>query len=227
MAHRITDRTKRLVLYIVIFFVIWTIRATVLFSIDKNISSPVIGQIYADLLRVFVWVIPVFAYVGWIDKEKPLKYLRLDTLGNTKALVQAALVVIFYFAAVLLIDSLLVGHPLRFTIQPLSNSWIKTFLVLSIGPIAEEILYRGFFLQKLQSSLNYWKSNLITSGLFVAIHWPNWLYTGKPASELGILSIQVFALSILLGYLMQKTESLWPSIFTHILNNMVSFFIVG
>jgi membrane protease YdiL (CAAX protease family) len=223
--HKLAHQSNRLLLYVAVFFIVWTIRATVLFPIDKSISSPVLGKVYADMLRVFIWVLPVFLYIGWVDQKRPIEYLRFNTVGQAKDLFPSVVIVIIYFALVLFVDSVLVNHPLKITIAPLSNSWLKTIFVLTVAPVAEEILYRGFILQKLQISLGNWRSNLITSLLFIAIHWPNWLYTGKSLIEIGIVSAQSFVLSLLLGYLMQRTQSLWPSILTHMLNNVISFFV--
>ena len=223
--RKLINQTDLLWLYVIAFFFIWTIRATVLFPIDKSISSPALGQLYADTMRIFIWVLPVFAYLVWIDKKGPIEYLRLKTVGQAKDLLPSAFIVIMYFALVLFVDFVLANHPLKITITPISNSWLKTILVLTIAPLAEEILYRGFLLQKLQASLGNSTSSLITSLLFAAIHWPNWLYTSKSLVEIATLSVQIFILSLLLGYLMQRTQSLWPSIFTHILNNMISFFV--
>lgn len=208
------------------FFVAWTIRATLLFPIDRSISSAALGQVYADLLRVSIWVIPITAYIARIDRENPIIYLRLHTFGRKRAVFQSLIVTLLYFVIVLAVNSLLANRPLKLAITPLSNSWIKTFLVLTVAPLAEELVYRGFILQKLLLHWRPWKANLMTSCLFVAIHWPNWLYTGKAMSDIGMTSVQIFALSILLGYLVQKTGSLWPSILCHMLNNMISFFVL-
>jgi membrane protease YdiL (CAAX protease family) len=223
--HRLAHQANRLLLYVAVFFIAWTIRATVLFPIDKNISSPALGQLYADVLRILIWVLPALAYLAWVDKKRPIEYLLLNTVGRAKDVFPSAFVVTIYFALILIVESVLANHPLKITITPLSNSWLKTVLVLTIAPIAEEILYRGFLLQKFQAIFGNSRSNLITSLLFVAIHWPNWLYTGKSFVEIGTLSVQIFILSLLLGNLVQRTSSLWPSILTHMLNNMISFFV--
>src|ERR1051325_10539706 len=122
--RKLTNQTNLLWLYIAAFFVAWTIRGTVLFSIDKSISSPALGQLYADVLRVFIWVLPVVADIAWVDKKKPFEYLRLDTVGHTKDVISSVLVIVAYFALVLFINSVLANHLLKITIKPLSNSWL-------------------------------------------------------------------------------------------------------
>ena len=222
-----TNTAQRLVIYIFLFFVAWTIRATVLFPIDQSISSPEWRQVYADVLRVLLWVVPAVAYIALVDKKRPVEYLRLNTLGRKKAVLQLSIIVLLYFGLILFISFAQAGFPSRITFSPflLSNSWLKTLLVILVGPVSEEILYRGFFLQKIQTLTGNWTANLMTSLLFVGIHLPNWIYTGEVPLEILSMSLSIFVLSLLLGSLMQKTDSLWPSILVHILNNMISFYI--
>jgi len=52
-------------LYLVAFFAVWTIRATLLYPIDQAIQaqSPAWRQVYADAVRILMWVVPVFVYL--------------------------------------------------------------------------------------------------------------------------------------------------------------------
>jgi len=68
---------------------------------------------------------------------------------------------------------------------------------LLIG-IIEEIPYRGFMLQKLAERLGFWRANLITSLLFLAIHLPGWI-----------------------------ALQLWAPILTHSANDFLSFVVFG
>ena len=222
-----TNTAKGLALYVVLFFALWTIRATILIPIDKSFSSPALAQIFADTVRVLIWIVPVFVYLTWADNSNPVEYLRLNSFGNKKAVIRSSIIVFFYFAIILLVDLARAGHPFKVTFSSLllSNSWLKTILMITVAPIAEEILFRGFLLQKFQTFLGKWQANLVTSFLFVAIHYPHWIYTEKAPLEILTLSLSIFILSILLGYLMQKTETLLPSIIVHMLNNLISFYV--
>jgi len=202
-------------------------RATVLFPIDQHISSPAWGQLYADAVRLLIWVLPVWVYLKMVDQTEPTTYLRLMTFGDTGQLLRSSLIVVLYFVIILCIDFARAGFPSQITFSPflLSHSWVKTILVISVGPLAEEILFRGFFLRKLEVELGQWQANLWTSVLFVSTHMPNWLYTGKSFPEILILAVGVFAVSLLLGYVVQSTQSLWPGILVHMLNNVIAFYV--
>jgi len=94
---------------------------------------------------------------------------------------------------------------------------LLSLLLLFIGTvllsaISEEILFRGF----LQRIMEYhWKdvtrAVLMTSLFFAIIHFnPSWM-------------IQIYLLAVLMGYLAWKTNSIFPSIVMHGINNCLAF----
>jgi len=90
-----------------------------------------------------------------------------------------------------------------------------TIIVLIIlQPIAEEIFFRGFLLEKINSIYGENIAILSTAGLFGIAH----LTYGNayPALMTGIIGI-------LLAYLVIKTKNLYSSITAHILFNVISF----
>ncbi len=58
-----------------------------------------------------------------------------------------------------------------------------------------------------------------TPALFVAVHLPGWTFADT--SLIGILSSAAFVLllSLLLGYLLRKTGSLWACVVCHTMSN--------
>ena len=89
------------------------------------------------------------------------------------------------------------------------------FFVAVIGPILEEIFFRGFMYGAIKKRFGIWGAMLITSFLFSALH-ANWV---------GFLPIM--ALGMLLAYLYEKTGSLSASIAVHIMHNLgMSLFIL-
>ncbi len=45
----------------------------------------------------------------------------------------------------------------------------------------EELLFRGFFLRKLASRIEFWRANLVTTIMFLAIHYPLWFFRQRAA----------------------------------------------
>jgi membrane protease YdiL (CAAX protease family) len=81
-----------------------------------------------------------------------------------------------------------------------------------IAPVSEEILFRGYLLGKLRKYVPVWAAILITSLLFGLVHF-EWN-----------VSVDVFALSIILCLLRVHTGRLWPSIVLHMIKNGIAFF---
>lgn len=85
-----TDRQRAalyLGLFMALFFVVWTFRATSLYPIDEAIASPTLKALYSNLLKLLLWVLPAVAFVYWVKGLQPAKYLALSSfpgLGEWK-----------------------------------------------------------------------------------------------------------------------------------------------
>ncbi|MBQ6593574.1 CPBP family intramembrane metalloprotease [Candidatus Saccharibacteria bacterium] len=92
---------------------------------------------------------------------------------------------------------------------------IIAFLVLVIlAPIAEEVIFRGWLYGKLRACTNLVTSILITSLLFAIMHW-QWN-----------VSVNVFALSVVLCGMREITGTIYAGILTHMLKNGIAFFLL-
>lgn len=98
------------------------------------------------------------------------------------------------------------------------DDYLNTFL---FAGITEEIVFRGLILQQISESLAFWKSNIITSLLFLTIHYPIWIYTGE-FSDLWS-HMYVFFLGLFFGFVYKKTGSLWSVVLLH---SFYNFFII-
>ncbi len=87
-------------------------------------------------------------------------------------------------------------------------------LVCVIAPVAEEFFFRGFFFRALQSWRGVWPAALVTGLVFGAIH----IGSSDPAY---LLPLAYFGFA--LCALRVVTQSLYPSIGVHALNNSVAF----
>jgi membrane protease YdiL (CAAX protease family) len=73
--------------------------------------------------------------------------------------------------------------------------------------------------------LSFWSANLVQAALFTSIHWPNWLWVGGFHWSLVMTSVSIFLLGLLLGWLTRRTNSIWPAVAAHILNNFLAAFL--
>lgn len=89
-----------------------------------------------------------------------------------------------------------------------------TILVTIIGPVAEEVFFRGFAYPALRKRLGVKNAIILVSFVFALLH----------TNLVGLLPIMV--LGILLAYLYEKTGSLIPSITVHIIHNFMIIYFV-
>ncbi|MFD2045545.1 CPBP family intramembrane glutamic endopeptidase [Ornithinibacillus salinisoli] len=98
------------------------------------------------------------------------------------------------------------------------NSWLN--IIILVG-IVEELVFRGFLLKKLTETYTFWKANMVTSSLFVSIHFPIWFYKGlfeTPSIFNAIFT--VFIIGFIFGVIYKRTNSLWSVIIIHSMYNL-------
>jgi membrane protease YdiL (CAAX protease family) len=105
---------------------------------------------------------------------------------------------------------------------------LLAFISLAVlPPIAEEIIFRGFFFGTLRSrNVRLSLAILITSLVFGTLH----LFGAGDGSLLWIAFFDTFILSLALCYVREKTGSIWATIIMHALKNtfvFVNLFIIG
>ncbi|MEK6299583.1 MAG: CPBP family intramembrane glutamic endopeptidase [Acidobacteriota bacterium] len=207
--------------YVLTFFVVWSLRATVFISIDEGIESAVWKSVYSNSIKFIVWVAPVFIILG-VLRLKPFTYLKLTTRANKRGLLVIAIVTLLWLSLVVLGESIIQHKSIVELVTARSSEWLSILAGVILSPIWEEILFRGFFLNRLNASLGFWKSNVISALLFMLAHWPYWVSKLGFSAQVIKDSVNVFLLGCLFGWLMKKTNSLWPSIGAHIANNFLS-----
>lgn len=94
-----------------------------------------------------------------------------------------------------------------------TQSWsiyVVFFSAAIIAPILEEITYRGFLQKILLRYCSPITSSILTATLFSLVHM-----------QLQV-ALPLFILGFILSILYTKTQSIWPGIVFHILNNSIS-----
>ena len=101
---------------------------------------------------------------------------------------------------------------LEITFSNMEGSWLGVLAIAIIGPILEEMLFRGAVTTELLKSYSPQKAILFSALIFGIFHI-------NPAQVLN-----AFLLGLLLAWLFYKTHSLIPGILIHILNNSLSVY---
>jgi membrane protease YdiL (CAAX protease family) len=208
---------KPFIIFLILFFLVWSLRATIFFSLDQRFESPFSKALYSNALKFILWALPAIVYLKVLESSRPLEYLKLTTRVNRRGLAYAVVASVIFFGGLVSLEHFAFGKNLY-----LSSAPGMVILSSSVSSVLEEIFFRGFVLNELWQRIDFRRANLIAAILFTLIHWPNWLWTGSFNTGLIATSFSILVLGVFLGYLMKWTNSLWPSIAVHIINNALS-----
>lgn len=102
-----------------------------------------------------------------------------------------------------------------------------SLIVLILGPIPEEIGWRGYAQPLMQHRYSVFKSSLIIGLFWMIWHIPLFTIDGYPLSAISFLSVEfviyclsIFALSVIIGWLFNQTKfSVASAILAHYASN--------
>lgn len=178
-----------------------------LFQAEAKQLAQGVGIILAELIYLF----PVLIIFGW--KRIPLRrlgFIKFDsrTLGIGCGLIVAAYaVVIVHNLLLMLLGVDTQGEGIMKIFSELESPVWLFIVGVIIAPLVEEIFFRGFLFQGFRQRYGWIPALLLSSGIFAAAHL-------DPASF-----IPTFALGAAMGYVYHRSNSLWPSVILHFLNN--------
>jgi len=212
---------KRVFLFIAVFFVVWSIRAIYLYSIDEAIASDVLRAIYSNVVKFFLWDISAFGFVYWVRHVPPLQYLGLSVMPTARRWLLYLFVTGLFLGAIIGFETIVRRH--TFSLVGMSFTvTIPAILSYIISPVIEEILFRGLLLKELAGLMPRWSANLLTSLLFAGIHLPFWLSHGGLSEMVLVNAVGVLIFSLVAGWLYLKSSSVWPSVVAHIAYNCIA-----
>ena len=113
------------------------------------------------------------------------------------------------------------GHPVTQNIQQLGENtplgWRipLMLMVVSVGPLVEELLFRGVLLSALIPRCGRWGAAVLSSLAFALAHLPGlgWAPFAVPA---------LLLLALALAWLRLRSGSLWPGVVAHAVHNLVA-----
>ncbi len=196
---------------------------------------------WLNLLTIFFSYMGIFIYVATLNKEKKNTVFYLGNETKKKAFYHDILIGSFFWICSYpivvmlsqLIELFLYGVGYEQQIDQVAVKNLKSvlsyplllsctiFAVVLIVPIAEEILFRGFFQNWIITRIGRIKGIIATSILFASFHFSmsqNW-------NNLEVL-LSLFVLSCYLGFVYERQSSLWASIALHSTFNAISVLII-
>jgi uncharacterized protein len=204
--------------YVVAFHLMWIAWPYVLYpTLTAALGDRTLAYAVIQLsIRALFWIAPVWLYLRYVDGVEPLGYLKLNRHVGRGVVVAAAL------TAANLVGSVVRFGPPHLTLERVTwNSILGTSLLIGF---IEEIPYRGFMLQKLAERLGFWRANLITSLLFLAIHLPGWIALHTLRAD---TAATIFVFGVVMAIVFRFSRSLWAPILTHSANDFLSFVVFG
>ena len=133
--------------------------------------------------------------------------------GHT--LEDSILAFVTYFAVAIVIGLLLQPDQQEVTRilganQSVAISILAGLLVCVVAPFGEEIFFRGFAFAGLRRRLPFWAAGLLANGGWALLH--------LSGGDWGVV-VQLTAFGFALAWLYERSDSLWPCIGLHALNN--------
>jgi membrane protease YdiL (CAAX protease family) len=189
-----------------------------------GLFSPIGFEIAETSTKLLVWTLPAITLIRyyqndiWISlkemvSNKPnwFKREKLENLpkffAGKEPLIVYILIPFLIIPQALLFSGELVIHP---DLKPIR--WIE--MVLFVG-ITEEILFRGWLLNAFIKKYKPLTAIVFNQILFVAAHFPIWIYFEYKPTDFLVNSASVFALGFLFALSFIKSKNIFVPIFIH------------
>lgn len=90
--------------------------------------------------------------------------------------------------------------------------WLAPIWLVAIAPVAEEAIFRGLIMRSLLKwRLGFWAAAAISSAAWTLFHLPSSVHG----------AVVYFCLGLILGFVLWRTDRLWPCMVAHAAYNAV------
>jgi hypothetical protein len=212
MAPRLSLRRDTALLVLLLgFYALWTGRIYLYDTWERYVPCAWGRNAFDFEVPVLLMILPAALWYRRVDDQVPWRAMKLWPVNWS-----LVPFVVFLLSIPTLSASLIHGG---LPAMP-SDAWWE---IASVDTLAEELFFRGFLMQQFQRRHGFWRSNLMSTLLFMLCHWPAWLmlYCYGPQPLLRA-SLYILGLGLLNGYLFRRFNSIWPGWALHTGNNVVS-----
>ncbi len=191
-------RIRTAVISYLVFFAGWTLRVV---CVDLSGMNEFLSWAIGFLIHIVWW--PLFA-LFLIKRYSNDLNISLKEMITTKPKLKI-LLPLLAFALVYNIVGFFINSSGYGTKMKLYDLIVTAATV----DIFEESVFRGWFLNALSTFVSERKANLISSALFVLIHYPGWIYAEYELTTIAVTSLSVYALGLMFGWVFRKNRSIW------------------
>lgn len=217
--HSKTKTLLNLTIFIILIFTFWTIYILFLDFYLKSTNLFYYQLFHLGLDKLLLMTLPTYFYLAYVEKIKPLIFLKLNR--TTKAGLKYVILSVIFLTMISLNNQYQLLNYINFNPFLSISIWIDAII---LAAFMDEIIFRGIILQKLTSLTTFKQANILSTLLFVFIHFPKWFSVGYFSHFNLIGSINfIFWFGLLMGYVLKKSDSLWPCIWIHLANNFISY----
>lgn len=185
--------------------------------------------IYCTLTVGLVYLSRKYLINYWLDFKKNWKKLSLEILIGL-GIFFGTTVLSSLFIDLLKIESESANEETIISMLNGNYKFIITFIIVILGPLCEEIIFRHSFFSLFKKDTNKWVKILISGAIFGAIHFIvtifEYIMAGAEfkiiATEF-ILGLTYIVSGISLGYIYSRSkENLIPVLIIHFCNNIIA-----
>jgi hypothetical protein len=169
--------------------------------------SMAISLLYA--LIVIVWCGVLYRRWQWRVKPDYRKALAKKRLFGIVCLGFGTCIVMTILLSIvsMLFPALFENYNSLMKNLDVDSSILTVPYVVLLGPVAEELVFRGVMMDRLKPAFSFWTANIIQAALFGVFH-------------LNVIQgVYAFCLGLVLGLVVQVTGTILASVMTHILFN--------
>jgi uncharacterized protein len=183
----------------------------------SNISFIILYGIQVVLMMGVVWFIAIYKRKGRL-RDLGIRYYSIGktlwyTLISLIAIFAISFIYVFVMNSVFGIEAPASKIEILIKNRSISNT-ILLIVVAFIGPVIEEVFFRGFLYSAFKKNWGVLPALFLSSVLFSIVHLQ--LYSFVPLMIIGWL----------LAYIFEKTKSLFPAIFLHGVYNLILILIL-
>lgn len=208
--HKISIRV--ILLSYMVLIVVWGIR-------ELLVDLSFLNSYVEYTINFIIWAICWFGFATLLihryNNDLKITFKEMITTKPTmRILIPLLLFTVIYNTIVWITN----GYKIELKME------LYEFILIVIGVgLFEEIVFRGWFMNSLCSFFSDKKANLLSSVLFVFIHYPRWISLGRDAQSILISSLMVYCLGLIFGWAFRKTRSVWTPAIMHSLWDFFAF----
>jgi hypothetical protein len=91
--------TTALLLFIIGFFGVWSLRATYFYVIDESLAPGAPRTAYSLAVKLFLWGVPAFGYAIWVQRQSPCRYLGIPVMPSARQWLKYLVVIGLFLGA--------------------------------------------------------------------------------------------------------------------------------